>query len=49
MRSGKEQYVLGPFHTVSRFRSVTVPSSFRQNGLCSHCPSCSVTFQNSTW
>jgi len=36
-------------HYASRFRSVTVPSSFRQNGLCSHCPSCSLTFQNSTW
>jgi hypothetical protein len=35
-------------HYTSRFRSVTVPSSFRQNGLCSHCPSCSITFQNST-
>jgi hypothetical protein len=29
-------------------RSVTVPSPFRQNGLCSHCPSWSVTCQNST-
>jgi hypothetical protein len=28
-------------HYTSRFRSVTVPSSFRQIGLCSHCPSCS--------
>ena len=37
------------WHYTSRFRSVTVPSSFRQNGLCPHCPSCSVTFQNSTW
>ena len=36
-------------HYASRFRSVTVPSPFRQNGLCSHCPSCSVTFQNSPW
>jgi hypothetical protein len=35
-------------HYASRFRSVTVPSSFRQNGLCSHRPSCSVTFQNGT-
>jgi hypothetical protein len=36
-------------HYASRLRSVTVPSSFRQTGLCSHCPSCSVTFHNSTW
>jgi len=28
------------WHYASRFRSVTIPSSFRQNGLCSHCPSC---------
>jgi hypothetical protein len=36
-------------HYASRFRSVTFPSSFRQNGLCSHCPLCLVTFQYSTW
>jgi hypothetical protein len=35
-------------HYASRLRSVTVPSPFRQNGLCSHCPSCSLTFHNST-
>ena len=33
----------------SRFRSDTVPSPFRQNGLYSHCPPWSVTFQNSSW
>jgi hypothetical protein len=36
----------GAYYTI---RNVSVPSPFRQNGLCSHCPSCSVTFQNSTW
>jgi hypothetical protein len=36
-------------HYASRFRSVTVPSSFRQNSLCPHCPPCSVTYQNSMW
>jgi len=36
-------------HYASRFLSVTVPSSFRQNDLFSHCLSWSVTFQNSTW
>ena len=36
-------------HFASHFRSVTVPSSFRQNGPCLHCTSRSVTFQNSTW
>jgi hypothetical protein len=35
-------------HCELRFRSITVLSSFRQNGLCSHCPACSFTFQNST-
>jgi len=35
-------------HYASRFSSVTAPSSFCQNRLCSHCTSCSVTFQNST-
>jgi hypothetical protein len=32
-------------HYASRFRSVAAPSSFLQIGLCSHCPSCSVTFR----
>ena len=36
-------------HYASRFRSVTVPSLSRQNDLCPHCPSCSFTFNNSTW
>jgi len=36
-------------HCTSRFRSVTIPSPFRQIGPCSHCPSCSVTFRHSTW
>jgi len=36
-------------HHATRFRSVTVPSSFHQNGMCSYCPSCLVTSQNSTW
>jgi hypothetical protein len=35
-------------HYMSRFCSVTVPSSFRQTGLCSHCRSCSVTFRHGT-
>jgi len=37
-------FIPSPF----RLSSVTVPSSFRHNGLCSHCPSCSVTFHSST-
>ena len=28
--------------------TICVTFPFRQNGLCSHCPSCSGTFQNST-
>ena len=35
-------------HYTSRFRSVTAPFPFRQIGLCSHCPSCSVTFRHGT-
>ena len=35
-------------HYTSRFRSVIVPSPFRQIDLCSHCLSCSVTFRHST-
>ena len=35
-------------HNASCFLSVTLPSSFRQTDLCSHCP-CSFTFRNGTW
>ena len=36
-------------HCASRFRSVIAPYPFRQNGQCSHCPSCSATFHKSAW
>ena len=38
----------GRFTLTSRFRSVIVPSPFRQIALCSHCLSSSVTFRHST-
>jgi len=45
----ESEFLMADSRYTSCFRSVTVPYSFRQTGLCSHCPSCSVTFQNSTW
>jgi len=40
--------VIADSQYASYFRSVIVPPPFLQNYLCSHCPSFSVTFQNST-
>jgi hypothetical protein len=46
---GRTNTLRADSHHASCFCFVTVASSFRQNGLCSHCPSCSVPFQNSIW